>query len=853
MNLMMKKLIRCAVLVASAVLGIGSLSAETVAWYHFNEGANATLMRGGQPSVLNAVDPTSLPGTPYSINNSCVLDPANFMPRYTNDMPSCVSWYDPATGARGTDNRCAWIRTNNNNGSRQGSIILIDDDEKLHCEHITVEFFVKATATSFSSSWNHAVVMRNSSGNTKAWGFVLNSDGRVIVIFNDPVNPENDPNYGTSYSGCVYAPSSAPNPPHVADGKWHHVAMTYDGTTIRVYVDYVLKASKTWAGPIVYGSGDTSKLCFGGADKATYGNWPGFIDEVRISDEALTPDKFLRVGGSGENAVKVTDQDTALYLPFDSAEICEDKFFGSTNTPIVLNAACSTNAYNIKVVGVYRADPCLLPSLETSDIVSNTFHSGIFAAESATNNGCWKFGQNTGAAGKSIHIAVDDFQNNNNTHLVTSGDFTMEFWLNLPSPPSVTDNLVVEQSGSKNGATLTLWASSSYLYYRLVSQESFEAYENGTGSFAYSDAYVPASQAFDGKWHHVALVVDRTHKIATAYFDGKLVKSFKKFVLASGVSTSATGKWLQLSGGWGSNRNDEWHNMSIDEFRITRRALAPQEFLMTGTALDAAAREALNTAATREWIAFEGDLSIEPRDAAVPDGSSTATTVGMTYSSDVPGVKGGRVVDGNGNVIRGANASSLYFSGAYGSGDASADTASQRLFFERNILLEEDMKSMTLEFFMKGTPGQAKAWATIVRGYGNANGADTDGERLWGVGYHQTSGSLYVLMDNNGSSQPLYYPDDTVSFADGRWHHVAVTYEPDGNGNTLCKFYRDYVQLGATKTFTGELECGDHGTSSFAIGSRYNGYIDEVRISKGVLTVDQMLHVHQGGTVIVVR
>ena len=160
---------------------------------------------------------------------------------------------------------------------------------------------------------------------------------------------------------------------------------------------------------------------------------------------------------------------------------------------------------------------------------------------------------------------------------------------------------------------------------------------------------------------------------------------------------------------------------------------------------------------------------------------------------------------------------------------------------------------MTVEFFMKGTPGQAKAWTTIVRMYSNANGADTDGERLWGVGYHQTSGSLYVLMDSNGSSQPLYYPDDNVSFADGRWHHIAVTYEPDGNGNTLCKFYRDYVQLGATKTFTGELECGDHGTSSFAIGSRYNGYIDEVRVSKGVLSVDQMLHALPRGTVIILR
>jgi hypothetical protein len=49
------------------------------------------------------------------------------------------------------------------------------------------------------------------------------------------------------------------------------------------------------------------------------------------------------------------------------------------------------------------------------------------------------------------------------------------------------------------------------------------------------------------------------------------------------------------------------------------------------------------------------------------------------------------------------------------------------------------------------------------------------------------------------------------------------------------------------------LECGDYGTSSFAAGSRYNGYLDEVRISKGVLTVDQMMHAIKRGTVLSIR
>jgi hypothetical protein len=194
----------------------------------------------------------------------------------------------------------------------------------------------------------------------------------------------------------------------------------------------------------------------------------------------------------------------------------------------------------------------------------------------------------------------------------------------------------------------------------------------------------------------------------------------------------------------------------------------------------------------------------------------------------------------------------MCFSGAHGSG--SADTASQRLFFARNILLERDMKSMTVEFFMKGTRNEAMAWSTILRMYGNATGSDGQPyRRLWSIGYEREFGNVYVIMDYNDSTQTTYYPDRDVSLADGRWHHVAITFEPTGSGTTLCKVYKDYVQFGATKTFNGELQVGDFGTSSFAIGSRYNGYIDEVRISKGVLTVDQMLHVTKNGTVISIR
>ena len=669
-----------------------------------------------------------------------------------------------------------------------------------------------------------------------------------MVHMTDVNNSANNFNGGTlgsnrGGSGYFYTPTPSAGGPNIVDGKWHHLAITYDGSTVRAYVDYVLISSIAWSNGLVYGSGDNSKLCIGGFDAATYGNWPGCIEEVRISDEALPPEKFLHVGGVDTHA---SDADTAVYLPFNWFEFSADKFFGTVGQPIFNNSACSTNAglIDLKLSTITAG---VFPRLDTgaSAVVSNTLHAGIFASNVIENIGCWTYTNNP---------AYPDSKNNNK-HLISAGDFTAEFYLKVPTTPTSTSYILVENSGAKGPGTMQIYITGSWLYCRLASEDALADYEDGitTEIAKWNDSYVPIADIVGDTWHHVALVVNRTRQTAAFYVDRRLVRVHKNFVLASSVSTKSGYATLKIGDGWGGNNESALHGLSIDEFRITRRALAPQEFLMTGTALDAAAREALDTAATREWIAFEGDLSIEPRDAAVPDGSSTASTVNMVYSQDVPGARRGRVVDGNGTVLRESNTSSMYFSGAFGSGDTSADTATQRLLFERNILLERDMKAMTVEFFMKGTPDQAKAWTTIVRGYGNANGADTDGERLWGVGYHQTSGSLYVLMDNNGSSQPLYYPDDTVSFADGRWHHVAVTYEPDGNGNTLCKFYRDYVQLGATKTFTGELECGDHGTSSFAIGSRYNGYIDEVRISKGVLTVNQMLHVHKGGLMIVVR
>lgn len=847
------------VAIAAVVAGMLGLQAKTVAWYHFNEGANGETMTGGQPIVLNAVDTTSLKGKPYSLGGTRVFNTSGNLPVYTNDMPSCVSWFDPVTGARGEDNRSVYLKTDNGKSSYAASSIVIEDDADnpvLCCQNITAEMMIKsspsATPQYSYSDWLHALTMlTGTSGNNKSWAIMIRGSGQIICVINDSSNSFN----GTSTSGAqggggaagyTYSTVVSGSVPKITDGKWHHVAITYDGTTVRLYADYTLVGWLDWSGPLVYNGG---QLCIGANPGTNYGAWDGFIDEVRISDEALPPEKFLQIGGLTNHA---SDPDTAIYLPFNALDFSTDKFFGTVGQAIFHNSACSTNAALINLslstigAGVY-------PRLDTGAlaVVSNELHSGIFAANTIINEGCWTYTNNPAYPEKARHVLIDDYSKNNNEHLISAGDFTAEFYLRVPATPTSTSYILVENSGDKGAGTIQLYMTSSWLYCRLASQDALDKYENGETSeiATWNDAYVPIADIVGGTWHHVALVVDRTCQTAAFYVDGRVVREHKNFVLASSVSTKDGYATLKIGDGWGGNNASALHGLSIDEFRITRRALAPQEFLMAGAAVEQTALDP-----TRAWIGFEGDLSVAPSEGAIPAGSSTASTVTMEYSNVVPGVPGGRLIDGNGNVIREANTSSMYFSGAHASGEEASDTASQRLFFERNILLEKDMKSMTVEFFMKGTKNEAKAWSTILRMYGNATGSDNSPfRRLWSVGYSNAAGNLYVIKDVNGISQSTFYPDNTVSFADGKWHHIAVTFEPDGNGNTLCNVYKDYQQLGSQHTFNGEMECGDYGTSSFAIGSRYNGYIDEVRVSKGVLTVAEMLHVEKNGAVILIR
>lgn len=68
-------------------------------------------------------------------------------------------------------------------------------------------------------------------------------------------------------------------------GVWTHVAMTYDGTTMRLYIDGVEVSNRALTGPI---SVDGGPLGIGGNTAFAGEFFAGLIDEVRIYNRALT-------------------------------------------------------------------------------------------------------------------------------------------------------------------------------------------------------------------------------------------------------------------------------------------------------------------------------------------------------------------------------------------------------------------------------------------------------------------------------------------------------------------------------------------------------------------------------------
>jgi Concanavalin A-like lectin/glucanases superfamily len=152
--------------------------------------------------------------------------------------------------------------------------IAIDDDPSLHQQRLTVEAWARADGS--PGKWRYIVSKGGDGCWSASYGLYTSINGGVAFYVYDGKN------YYRSPQGS----------PAIWDGKWHHVAGTYDGSKVRLYVDgFEIGSGTSFSGKIWY-SQPYAEGAIGAYRGSCNLTFVGDIDEPRIWRQALPVSKI---------------------------------------------------------------------------------------------------------------------------------------------------------------------------------------------------------------------------------------------------------------------------------------------------------------------------------------------------------------------------------------------------------------------------------------------------------------------------------------------------------------------------------------------------------------------------------
>ena len=772
----------------AAALAAGAAQAKTVMWYRFEEQAPLTSTAAGV-YVTNSVAAT-YPAIPRTINGNTYNDNngttpmAAYLPTYTNSAPAGYCVYDPVTGTR-VENRCGLHFHTTGSGDRNGGMLRITEDAAMNAlTNLTLEAFVRIpTDVPITASYMRPIILKAHSSNQGVWGlhvFESNLFYRVTFLLDD----------GTT---VVHGWGNGAKSVRIDDGRWHHLAVTFNFGTKKVYsyVDYVRVSSADMnAKAVGFYHPSNSPLQIGGNANHSTRRHNGELDEVRISDEALPPVKFLRY-----IPMREIDGDTMYYLPFDDGAA---DWFSKTAAP--LNAA--TN-----VVGTItmekNAVPAEMPTV-TNNVPGDGIRNGIYAPDRFANGGAIHLPVTGVGAHNGVAFLLTDPNN-----LITASNFTFEAFVKTdrqttkPADSQFADSFAIFHSGYMK---VLMNGANNQLLFRY------------NGSLGMKDNNV--SRIDDGQWHHVAYVHDAAAETVTGYVDYKQVTR-------AVVGTGGHAVNLRISG---ESAGYQTLPGCVDEVRITRRALSPAEFLTTHDCV---------AGPTLAHADFEDGMDLTPDTGLVGAGVASARTGGSVPVLD-NAVPGRIAMDGAAMQDVRDNRKSLRIEGG-------------KIGWTDVALLRQP--TFTVEFFAKlehldsvanlirltrGTsPDGTPAWALFTFAAGTADQLTICAQK--------GEGDPFYFPAHNFSA----------SIADGKWHHWALTFDSTSGTQTVITLYRDYVPLCTRTLESplnyldtvNTLSIGGTGSNPAHI----RGNFDELRVSEGVLPTSAFLRAQPDSTILIVR
>ena len=324
----------------------------------------------------------------------------------------------------------------------------------------------------------------------------------------------------------------------------------------------------------------------------------------------------------------------------------------------------------------------------------------------------------------------------------------------------------------------------------------------------------------DGAWHHVAVVYDAGLASVKLYIDYALMTSKDGVKLSSALVSGCIGAR--------SPPNGQFFHGWIDSVRLTKRVLAPTEFLFasSGNTYPIQDETVFYAPLNDNLEAYSGGVLINGSGYAHAEGDEAPTFTNLVRYAEL-------LYDGAGGVNVATNKGSASFKGStvffQGAHDLGAYDQTAEVFCKLSDLpkLAGIMRVNTLP---GGTDYSSPVWA-LYRGENNYMYF-----RLSTVTNGIVNTERYINTDVHYSS-----------LSDDQWHHVAVTAQSvDGGENTRMTLYIDWAQVYSGK-ISGTLYPGTTG-NAVALGSAsqhaaggVSGCFDELRISRGVLPTSRFL------------
>lgn len=759
--------------------------ADTIAWYHFDELEPGTRTTAAEPTILNAVDNSLFSATPRTQNGATQGDgvaptfgtTAAQMPLYSTGFGEGRHWNDPVTHASGENTRALYFQSSSKDAYNTSSIVTVDDDERLHLQTFTVELFCKTAHTEvYTKCWEDLIIRNRIWKNAEnTWAVRLSGNQLSCRV--------------TSAKGTVYnLTSSAVG---LMDGKWHHVAVTMNQATheFKMYVDYVMVKSETLDDDLDYGSAEQPvPLQIGGDTFAGYGNFYGWIDEVRISNAALEPKDFLRPGTTTDGDDSAVDADTAVYVSFN-----ELTWFGKALINHALwNPAVTAPVVTLRGSGIQEVVEDVLPGSQ--------IRGGILSEGSSGNLAALHFKTNAEAM-KSGYLEVAD-----HPRKITLGSFTIEGFFRWTQPPGGKErdiNHYIFAQHATNG---------QYFVVAMASNGKITVNLRDVATGAVSGMGTTAKGYVDDKWHHVALVVNRDERSAAFYVDYAAVLSKQNIVLDADSGYSSAYPDLYIDNGY-STAAYQMNEGYLDEVRITKRALAPHEFLTTYPKY--AGRDLF-------WASFEDDSAdAEPYPLLNQGVLSKFVSTGAvpTISNDPRWGRNG-ILTGDATGTR-ANTRCLYVNGG-------------QVNWGRDVLLE-NLEELTAEVTLRLE--SADTYAGLLR----MSATYGVGSPVWALSVESGHPMVRVDTDRAVNQSHVFSGLDLL---DGRWHSLALTFVKSGD-NTVVTLYRNRTKVDSY-VVSGHLAT-NLTVSNFSLGAssvstaKVVGCFDEVRVTGRALEPDEMI------------